>query len=308
MTPEELSDLVVATVASAVHSGALALPADALPADGRIERPRNRDHGDWASSVPSWCTFDMRVGVLPSQTLKECRQEVEDTIRQAAAAGRLELLKLASAKLGEPIEKLTVTDGVVSVAGDASRKVSYGELIGGKQFNGVGGHEDFVAGRMSTSFMERYNVARPAGRLARKELHDFHPRLLRHADLGEGGAAREVRDLSTVAEPRNRGVEGGADDEIRPLRRIEGRRRLVHNRAGPKDHRGVLTTRVLDQGLEDIDRVIPPVGELEHRRAPGGTGRDHTAPHGGVRVVEDGNQGLVDDTLQDVQSGKASHT
>jgi acetylornithine deacetylase len=41
--------------------------------------------GDWASSVPSWCTFDMRVGVLPTQTLKECRQEVEDTIRQAAA-------------------------------------------------------------------------------------------------------------------------------------------------------------------------------------------------------------------------------
>ena len=23
--------------------------------------------GDWASSVPSWCTFDMRVGVLPTQ-------------------------------------------------------------------------------------------------------------------------------------------------------------------------------------------------------------------------------------------------
>jgi acetylornithine deacetylase len=41
--------------------------------------------GDWASSVPAWCTFDMRVGVLPSQTLKECRQEIEDTIRQAAA-------------------------------------------------------------------------------------------------------------------------------------------------------------------------------------------------------------------------------
>ena len=37
------------------------------------------------SSVPSWCTFDMRVGVLPSQTLKECRQEVEDVIRRAAA-------------------------------------------------------------------------------------------------------------------------------------------------------------------------------------------------------------------------------
>ena len=41
--------------------------------------------GDWASSVPAWCTFDMRVGVLPSQNLKECRQEIEDLIRQAAA-------------------------------------------------------------------------------------------------------------------------------------------------------------------------------------------------------------------------------
>src|SRR5919106_1349647 len=41
--------------------------------------------GDWASSVPAWCTFDMRVGVLPSQTLKECRQEIEHVIRTAAA-------------------------------------------------------------------------------------------------------------------------------------------------------------------------------------------------------------------------------
>ena len=41
--------------------------------------------GDWASSVPSWCTFDMRVGVLPTQNLKECRQEVEDVVRRAAA-------------------------------------------------------------------------------------------------------------------------------------------------------------------------------------------------------------------------------
>ncbi len=41
--------------------------------------------GDWASSVPAWCTFDMRVGVLPSQNLKEARQEIEDLIRAAAA-------------------------------------------------------------------------------------------------------------------------------------------------------------------------------------------------------------------------------
>jgi len=56
-------------------------------------------------------------------------------LRQAAAAGRLELLKMASPRLGSPVEKLIVTDGVVSVVGDPAKKVSYGELIGGKLFN-----------------------------------------------------------------------------------------------------------------------------------------------------------------------------
>ena len=42
-------------------------------------------------------------------------------IRQAAAAARHELLKLASAQFGAPVDKLTVVDGVVSVSGDASK-------------------------------------------------------------------------------------------------------------------------------------------------------------------------------------------
>ena len=56
-------------------------------------------------------------------------------IRQAAAAARHELLKLASAQFGVPVDKLTVVDGVVSVIGDASKRISYGQLIGGKKFN-----------------------------------------------------------------------------------------------------------------------------------------------------------------------------
>ena len=56
-------------------------------------------------------------------------------LRQAAAAGRQALLKLASAKLQAPVEKLTVTDGVVSVTGDPAKKTSYAELVGGKRFN-----------------------------------------------------------------------------------------------------------------------------------------------------------------------------
>src|SRR5713226_4856735 len=56
-------------------------------------------------------------------------------VRQAAAAARKELLRLAAEKLGAPAEKLTVRDGVVNVVGNPSKRVSYAQLIGGKRFN-----------------------------------------------------------------------------------------------------------------------------------------------------------------------------
>lgn len=40
--------------------------------------------GDWTSSVPAWCTFDVRVGVFPGEDLAEARREVETTIANAA--------------------------------------------------------------------------------------------------------------------------------------------------------------------------------------------------------------------------------
>jgi nicotinate dehydrogenase subunit B len=56
-------------------------------------------------------------------------------LRHAAAAGRAELLKLAAARLEAPAEKLVVAEGVVRVDGSPAKKVSYGELLGGKRFN-----------------------------------------------------------------------------------------------------------------------------------------------------------------------------
>ncbi len=53
-------------------------------------------------------------------------------IRTAAAEARLALLKLASAKLNTPPERLTVEKGVVSGSG---KSVTYGELVGDKPFN-----------------------------------------------------------------------------------------------------------------------------------------------------------------------------
>ncbi|HEY2843494.1 MAG TPA: molybdopterin cofactor-binding domain-containing protein, partial [Bryobacteraceae bacterium] len=53
-------------------------------------------------------------------------------IRTAAAEARLALLKLASAKLGAPLDRLTVSKGIVS---SSTQSVSYGELVGDKRFN-----------------------------------------------------------------------------------------------------------------------------------------------------------------------------
>jgi acetylornithine deacetylase len=40
--------------------------------------------GDWTSSVPAWCTFDMRISFYPGQSLESVRSAVEATVRDAA--------------------------------------------------------------------------------------------------------------------------------------------------------------------------------------------------------------------------------
>src|SRR5215831_247544 len=56
-------------------------------------------------------------------------------MRRVAAEARRVLLEMASKKFEVPVSQLSVSDGVVTVKGDASKKVTYGELIGGKRFN-----------------------------------------------------------------------------------------------------------------------------------------------------------------------------
>jgi len=58
-------------------------------------------------------------------------------IRTAAAEARQALLQLASKKLGAPVERLTVSKGVVTVGGmgGEASSVTYGELVGDKPFN-----------------------------------------------------------------------------------------------------------------------------------------------------------------------------
>lgn len=54
---------------------------------------------------------------------------------RAAAEARQILVGMAADSWKIPASRLTVQDGVIHDAGDASRAISYGELIGGKRFN-----------------------------------------------------------------------------------------------------------------------------------------------------------------------------
>src|SRR5437762_5571178 len=56
-------------------------------------------------------------------------------MRRVAAEARRVLLELASVRFGVPVDQLAVSEGVITVKADPSRKVTYGELIGGKKFN-----------------------------------------------------------------------------------------------------------------------------------------------------------------------------
>src|SRR5579884_2791056 len=59
-------------------------------------------------------------------------------MRMAAAEARRVLLEMASAELATPVDKLKVTDGVITVFGgndDMVKSTSYAKLLGGKYFN-----------------------------------------------------------------------------------------------------------------------------------------------------------------------------
>ena len=62
--------------------------------------------------------------------------------RRVAAEARRVLLELASQRWGVPVEDLTVREGVIRIASDPGRSVTYGDLIGGRRFNVVLGGDD----------------------------------------------------------------------------------------------------------------------------------------------------------------------
>jgi CO/xanthine dehydrogenase Mo-binding subunit len=56
-------------------------------------------------------------------------------MRRVAAEARRVLLEMAATRFSVPVDQLSVADGLITVRGDATKRVTYGELIGGRKFN-----------------------------------------------------------------------------------------------------------------------------------------------------------------------------
>ncbi len=104
---------------------------DEFPSFAMIERPINVQlgqisGGDWPSSVPAWCTMDMRVGMYPGIATDDVRHEIETSI--AAAAKKDAYLSEHPPRVewvghaGEGYE-LTGGDDLVATLGDAHERV-----------------------------------------------------------------------------------------------------------------------------------------------------------------------------------------
>ena len=96
----------------------------AFPPFDAVEHPINLNigkiaGGDWPSSVPAWCNFDVRLAIYPGQGIAEAKREIEQAILAAARQNRFldnappeivyhgfEAEGYVLAGAGEPVERL----------------------------------------------------------------------------------------------------------------------------------------------------------------------------------------------------------
>ena len=58
-----------------------------------------------------------------------------NNLAQAGATAREALFRLASERLGVPVDQLTASDGVIRLKNDPSKALGYGQLVAGRRFN-----------------------------------------------------------------------------------------------------------------------------------------------------------------------------
>lgn len=102
MTPEELSEAIDSALKNTIDSGELTLVDDASLPVVKVERPKNRDHGDWATNIA--LQISKKVGKNP----REVATVLAEKIREISGVSDVEIagpgfinIRLDAAAAGE---------------------------------------------------------------------------------------------------------------------------------------------------------------------------------------------------------------
>ncbi|MFM1787027.1 MAG: hypothetical protein RL228_977, partial [Actinomycetota bacterium] len=135
MTPEELAEQVISSLKSAIKAGDLACDESIVPSSLKLDRPKNREHGDWASNVAMVMS---KAAGLPPKVI--------------ADALAIHLAKVAGVKsvdvAGPGFLNITLDAGA---AGELARTI----LAGGKNY----GHSKQISETINVEFIS----ANPTG-------------------------------------------------------------------------------------------------------------------------------------------------
>ena len=102
MTPQELADHIRSAVKSAISTGQLALSQSDIPAEIVVERPKNLDHGDWATNIA------MQLGKKAGLNPRAAAEILQPFLSQLPGVDEVEIagpgfinLRLSAASQGE---------------------------------------------------------------------------------------------------------------------------------------------------------------------------------------------------------------
>jgi len=125
VTPDQLSDAIVAALTALADEGALSLP-DGVPAQVVVERPRSKEHGDYATNVA--LQLGKKAGVAP----RDLAALLAERLRQADGVAAVDVA-------GPGFLNVTVAAGAQGeVAANVVRAgASYGhtDTLGGRRIN-----------------------------------------------------------------------------------------------------------------------------------------------------------------------------
>ncbi|MEO8307725.1 MAG: molybdopterin cofactor-binding domain-containing protein [Pseudomonadota bacterium] len=215
-------------------------------------------------------------------------QRGRPAIAAAAAEARAALLGRAAVELKAPVERLTVSRGIVSVSGAPRKSVAYGELLGGETFNlEITGKVPLKAASAYRLVGKRTVRGDLAGKVSARHTYIQHLRLpgMVHARIvrprGQGNHASGARVIS---------IDDSALAEI-PGARVLRKGDFI-GVVAPREWDAVRAAQVLKVEWESPE-TLPGVGDLHAHMRSAKTIDNVSLERGDARVASDASATTV---------------